>query len=76
MQLRPFRIIFAIVIILSGAHCLKSESKPSPPPGKRWVYICPMHPEHRYAHPGICPICGMELKPTFAPDSVTPEENP
>jgi Cu(I)/Ag(I) efflux system membrane fusion protein len=25
------------------------------------LYICPMHPQIQQAHPGICPICNMEL---------------
>ena len=27
------------------------------------VYTCPMHPEVRQDHPGICPKCGMGLEP-------------
>ncbi|MFZ3219815.1 MAG: copper-translocating P-type ATPase [Rhodoferax sp.] len=27
------------------------------------VYTCPMHPEIRQDHPGICPKCGMTLEP-------------
>ncbi len=26
-------------------------------------YVCPMHPEVRQDHPGICPKCGMALEP-------------
>ncbi|MCB1596095.1 MAG: copper-translocating P-type ATPase [Gammaproteobacteria bacterium] len=29
----------------------------------RVVYTCPMHPEVRQDHPGICPKCGMTLEP-------------
>ena len=25
------------------------------------LYICPMHPQIRQDHPGVCPICNMEL---------------
>lgn len=27
------------------------------------VYTCPMHPEVRQDHPGVCPKCGMTLEP-------------
>jgi P-type Cu+ transporter len=27
------------------------------------VYTCPMHPEVRQDHPGVCPKCGMALEP-------------
>jgi Cu+-exporting ATPase len=27
------------------------------------TYTCPMHPEVIQAHPGACPICGMDLEP-------------
>lgn len=27
------------------------------------IYTCPMHPEIEQDHPGICPICGMDLEP-------------
>ena len=27
------------------------------------VWTCPMHPEVRQDHPGVCPICGMALEP-------------
>jgi Cu+-exporting ATPase len=29
------------------------------------VYTCPMHPEIRQDHPGICPKCGMTLEPVM-----------
>lgn len=28
---------------------------------KSELYICPMHPHIQSAHPGLCPICGMDL---------------
>ena len=27
------------------------------------IYTCPMHPEVRQDHPGVCPKCGMALEP-------------
>lgn len=35
------------------------------------IYTCPMHPEVRQDHPGICPKCGMTLEPIIPLD----EEN-
>jgi P-type Cu+ transporter len=29
------------------------------------LYTCPMHPEVRQDHPGICPKCGMTLEPVM-----------
>src|SRR5665213_2835753 len=34
----------------------------APRSGKK-VYTCPMHPEVRQDHPGVCPKCGMALEP-------------
>ncbi|MBP6216617.1 MAG: heavy metal translocating P-type ATPase [Luteimonas sp.] len=28
-------------------------------------YTCPMHPQIRQDHPGVCPICGMALEPVL-----------
>ena len=30
---------------------------------KSAIYTCPMHPEVQEDHPGLCPICGMDLEP-------------
>lgn len=35
------------------------------------MYTCPMHPEVQSDHPGICPICGMNLEPVY----ITPEQD-
>ncbi|MBO1250834.1 heavy metal translocating P-type ATPase [Comamonas denitrificans] len=32
------------------------------------IYTCPMHPEVRQDHPGICPKCGMTLEPIIPLD--------
>ncbi|MCD6331979.1 MAG: hypothetical protein J7L89_01775, partial [Bacteroidales bacterium] len=39
---------------------LKKEKNNKPANG---IYTCPMHPEIRENHPGICPKCGMDLLP-------------
>ena len=38
------------------------------------AYTCPMHPEIRQDHPGVCPKCGMALEPEMP--SLEEEENP
>ncbi|MDI1252803.1 heavy metal translocating P-type ATPase [Thermomonas sp.] len=50
--------------------------KPAPPveaPAGA-MYTCPMHPQIRQDHPGICPICGMALEPEMP--SMEEEDNP
>ncbi len=39
------------------------------------VYTCPMHPDVRQNHPGVCPRCGMRLQPvaTSAGTPMTPQ---
>jgi P-type Cu+ transporter len=38
------------------------------------LYTCPMHPEIRQDHPGVCPKCGMALEPEMP--SLDEGENP
>jgi Cu+-exporting ATPase len=38
------------------------------------IYTCPMHPEVRQDHPGICPKCGMTLEPEQP--SLEDDDNP
>src|SRR6478672_856378 len=40
--------------------------------GAGTIWTCPMHPQIRWDHPGICPICGMTLEPL----EPTAEERP
>lgn len=42
------------------------EDTASEPAGT--IYTCPMHPEVRQDHPGICPKCGMTLEPIIPLD--------
>ena len=42
------------------------------PPGT--MYVCPMDPEVRQDHPGICPKCGMALEPEMP--SLDDDDNP
>lgn len=48
-----------------------SEETPAP---AGTIYTCPMHPEIRQDHPGICPKCGMTLEPVLP--GLDEEENP
>ena len=52
---------------------LKPQPAPAPvQPGA--IYTCPMHPEIRQDHPGVCPKCGMALEPEMP--TLDDEENP
>src|SRR5690554_3594488 len=42
---------------------LSPASEPPPEAAKGTIYTCPMHPEIRQDHAGICPKCGMALEP-------------
>jgi hypothetical protein len=39
---------------------------------KPLYYVCPMHPNIHYGHPGDCPICGMKLQPVYASETNAP----
>ncbi len=43
---------------------LDPQEHSAAPAGTIWT--CPMHPEVRQDHPGVCPICGMALEPQTA----------
>lgn len=47
-------------------HHASTAISPAPaasPTAPGTIYTCPMHPEIRQDHPGICPKCGMTLEP-------------
>ncbi len=50
---------------LARAPAAVASTKPAPVAGTGTgtLYTCPMHPEVRQDHPGICPKCGMTLEP-------------
>ena len=52
------------------------ENNAAPPPIDKAAatYTCPMHPEIRQDHPGVCPKCGMALEPEMP--SLDEAENP
>ena len=47
---------------------------PDAPVASGAIYTCPMHPEIRQDHPGVCPKCGMALEPEMP--SLDEAENP
>jgi Cu+-exporting ATPase len=53
---------------LPAAGDARSASAAAGPPGPAGaVHTCPMHPEVRQPHAGICPKCGMALEPERPP---------
>ena len=65
----PFAVTptFAIPMVdATGAmpHGMNAHQEHSDPPAQgALVYVCPMHPEVVNSEPGVCPECGMKLKP-------------
>jgi P-type Cu+ transporter len=53
---------------------LPASATPSPAASIIAMYTCPMHPEIRQDHPGICPKCGMALEPEMP--SLDADDNP
>lgn len=47
-------------VVTTGAKSLPGIN----PSSKSKVWVCPMHPEIMQDHPGVCPICGMDLVET------------
>jgi len=43
-----------------------ASQQPPAAVGTPRIYTCPMHPQIRHDHPGVCPICGMALEPEVA----------
>ena len=53
---------------------MKDSAAPPPIDSAAATYTCPMHPEIRQDHPGVCPKCGMALEPEMP--SLDEAENP
>ena len=67
---------YAVGSAVSDAHegAMGSGEAPSSANGVTSIYTCPMHPEIRQDHPGVCPKCGMALEPEMP--SLDEDENP
>lgn len=54
------------VPVIGSHHSPKQETSVATPPSVNAtgiIYTCPMHPEVRQDHEGVCPKCGMTLEP-------------
>lgn len=72
-MIRPACLV--ILALLLGA-CGDGRREASPPPADAPSigdeishYTCPMHPSVHEAHPGSCPICGMDLVPVLTSEA-------
>jgi Cu(I)/Ag(I) efflux system membrane fusion protein len=57
-------IILAVVtigIFYAAYHFVTNSESVKSTSGNKELYICPMHPEIQSNHPGVCPICNMDL---------------
>jgi Cu+-exporting ATPase len=57
-----------------AAPATPPAAAPAAPVAAGTIYTCPMHPEIRQDHPGICPKCGMTLEPLIP--ELDDDENP
>ena len=51
---------------------ISATDKTTTNPAKK-LWVCPMHPEVVQDHPGVCPICGMDLVEMEQPGASQPE---
>jgi RND family efflux transporter MFP subunit len=60
---KSLMLAMVFIALLAGVWILKStqggKNAPAAPAGD--VYYCPMHPQIQSDHPGVCPICSMNL---------------
>jgi|GEM_PF-970907 Cu(I)/Ag(I) efflux system membrane fusion protein len=59
-------LIIVLIILLAGGvfsvyYFLIKKPAKNEITKKAELYVCPMHPQIQSDHPGICPICGMDL---------------
>ena len=52
----------------SNLDSIIPQDKTSSQPAKK-LWVCPMHPQIIQDHPGVCPICGMDLVEMEQPDA-------
>lgn len=51
------------ILFIAGPTCRGLPLGATPAVAKKQMYTCGMHPFIIQDHPGLCPICGMELTP-------------
>jgi RND family efflux transporter MFP subunit len=54
-------LLISIAFIYAAYHLFMKNDQGLAGSGKSELYICPMHPEIQSNHPGVCPICHMDL---------------
>lgn len=59
------------IVSRSNLDPIVAPDKTSPLPAKK-LWVCPMHPQIIQDHPGVCPICGMDLVEMEQPDTSQP----
>lgn len=67
-------IIVALVLLISNGifiYLYLNKDKSPQAIDKAELYVCPMHPQIQSDHPGICPICHMELVLKSTKDSLS-----
>ncbi|MCR4415334.1 MAG: efflux RND transporter periplasmic adaptor subunit, partial [Thermoguttaceae bacterium] len=82
-----YRITVSVMLVLAGAlvgagvmwatgrnQAVARPEDAGAAPGKLWT--CSMHPQIRLDHPGICPLCGMDLTPLDARQDPWEAEDP
>jgi hypothetical protein len=61
-------LFFFLAVLVLALACSKHHEKEITTSGQQ-LYTCPMHPEVISDHPGVCPICKMDLVKKVADDS-------
>jgi len=54
-------VLIAVIGISFGIYKIFFSKNSDQNVSKNELYICPMHPQIHQDHPGVCPICNMEL---------------
>ena len=65
MKKKVIIILTSIIVIVGlsyvGYEYIYKPSTATEDNNKDELYVCPMHPQIQQDHPGVCPICNMEL---------------
>ncbi|MEO6695432.1 MAG: efflux RND transporter periplasmic adaptor subunit [Ignavibacteria bacterium] len=54
-------VLIGVIGISIGVYMIFSPKNSDQNVLKNELYVCPMHPQIHQDHPGVCPICNMEL---------------